>query len=45
MSSIELEISRIRISNDKYEYRHKDKIGSGSFGCVYKVKDKLRNKK
>jgi len=47
MSSIELEqleLNKIRISNDKYEYRHKDKIGSGSFGCVYKVKDKHTNK-
>jgi hypothetical protein len=30
----------IRISNNKYEYRQKDKIGVGSFGSVYKVKDK-----
>ena len=30
----------IRISNNKYEYRQKDKIGAGSFGTVYKVKDK-----
>jgi hypothetical protein len=30
----------IRISNNKYVYRQKDKIGAGSFGSVYKVKDK-----
>ena len=30
----------IRISNNKYEYRQKDKIGAGSYGSVYKVKDK-----
>jgi hypothetical protein len=31
----------IRISSNKYEYRiQKDKIGAGSYGSVYKVKDK-----
>jgi serine/threonine protein kinase len=30
----------IRISNNRYEYRQKDKIGAGSYGSVYKVKDK-----
>jgi hypothetical protein len=47
MSTIELEeieLNKIRISNDKYEYRQRDKIGSGSFGSVYKVKDKHTNK-
>jgi hypothetical protein len=44
MSTIEREeeeeLNKIRISNNKYEYRQRDKIGAGSFGSVYKVKDK-----
>jgi serine/threonine protein kinase len=46
MSTIEKEeeeLNKIRISDNKYEYRQRDKIGSGSFGSVYKVKDKYTN--
>jgi serine/threonine protein kinase len=47
MSTIEKEeeeLNKIKISNNKYEYRQRDKIGAGSFGSVYKVKDKYTNK-
>jgi hypothetical protein len=50
MSSIELvsksqiEIEKTRIYNKKYQYKQKDLIGLGSFGCVYKVKDIQTNK-
>jgi len=36
-------LNKIRISNNKYEYRQSDKIGAGSFGSVYKVKDRFTN--
>jgi len=47
MSTIEKEeeeLNKIKISSNKYEYRQRDKIGAGSFGSVYKVKDKYTNK-
>ena len=34
----EIELNQIRLYNNKYEYKLNDLIGSGAFGCVYKVK-------
>jgi hypothetical protein len=35
----EIENNEIIRYNDRYVYRKKDLLGSGSYGCVYKVKD------
>jgi serine/threonine protein kinase len=40
----EIELNQIRLYNNKYEYKLNDLIGSGAFGCVYKVKDIETNK-
>ena len=40
-STIQSEIENKEVIRyiDKYEYRRKDLLGQGSYGCVYKVKD------
>jgi hypothetical protein len=40
----EIENNEVIRYNDKYEYRRKDLLGQGSYGCVYKVKDFKANK-
>jgi hypothetical protein len=45
-STIQSEIENKEVIRyiDKYEYRRKDLLGQGSYGCVYKVKDIKANK-
>jgi hypothetical protein len=35
----EIENNEIIRYVNKYDYKRKDLLGSGSYGCVYKVKD------
>ena len=35
--------NQVHTYNDRYEYRRKDLLGEGSFGCVYKCRDNKTN--
>jgi len=38
-NELEKALNEIKLSNNKYQYRLKDLLGSGTSGCVYKAID------